>query len=149
MAAQHPSKADGTVGARCRPASPWNYRAAQSVIVRFAPCFLQDRPGHRFQRGLPPVYVASQESSADSQGQADLSLINNRLRELEEENAEPERQEALRRRKKQLKEVAGIVEDRGRSAEDKIAFLLQRVQQQVCKLHLITGQTPLLCGRRV
>ena len=72
-----------------------------------------------------------QEAGADSQGQADLSLITSRLRELEEENAEPERREALRRRKKQLKEVAGFTGDKGRSAEDKIAFLVQRLQQQV------------------
>jgi hypothetical protein len=80
------------------------------------------------------VYAASQETTADSQGQADLNLVTSRIRELEEEHAEPERQEALRKRKKQLKEVASFVEDRGRSAEEKIAFLLQRVQQQVCML---------------
>lgn len=91
--------------------------------------------------------AASQESSADSQAQADLSLITNRLRELEEENAEPERQEALRRRKKQLKEVASFVEDRGRSAEEKIAFLLQRVQQQVCMLRLLVTKGPPIMPR--
>ena len=70
--------------------------------------------------------------SSEKQSQADLSLITSRLRELEAEHAEPERREALRRRKKQLKEVAALVDDKQKSAEDKVASLVQRIQQQVC-----------------
>ena len=65
------------------------------------------------------------------QSQADLSLITSRLRELEAEHAEPERREALRRRKKQLKEMAAFVDDKQKSAQDKIAYLVQRAQLQV------------------
>lgn len=78
------------------------------------------------------IQVDECRDDIEKQPQSDLNLITSRLRELEAEHAEPERRDALRRRKKQLKEVAGFVDDKQKNSEDKVAFLVQRVQQQVC-----------------
>ena len=95
-------------------------------------CCLRLPVHRRANEKLNTLQADESGDTSEKQSQSDLNLITSRLRELEAEHAEPERREALKRRKKQLKEMTAIVDDKQKSAEDKIAFLVQRFQQQVC-----------------
>jgi uncharacterized protein YcbK (DUF882 family) len=59
------------------------------------------------------------------------SLILNRLKQLEEENGEPERRDVLKKRKKQLKDIQSFVQDKSKTSDQKIDFLRQRLMAQV------------------
>ena len=73
-----------------------------------------------------------------------MSLILNRLKELEEETGEPERREIAKRRKKQLKEIQSFLQDRSKTAEDRTKFLHARMLAQV-PLFLLPSPAALPC----
>lgn len=67
------------------------------------------------------------------------ALLQEKIRELENEISQPERRELAKARRKVLKEVSAVLADKTKSAEEKLIFLEQKIISQV-----FTSRSPLL-----
>jgi hypothetical protein len=55
------------------------------------------------------------------------ALLQEKIRQLENEMGEPERRELAKARKRQLKEVSAVLADKSKPSDEKIAFLEQKI----------------------